>query len=487
MELQRWLTLLSGLVEGLLFTGISFGWVSLVFVLRVEGYFRQPCFNSTTEEGMAPTECTEQDQQLSQVMTVACICNTLTRFPIGYILDRYGTTVTRLIAMLLFITGTLMITLSSPETSVLLYPALSCLMVSGAILYISNVQVGNLFYSYRSTIITIYSGTFDSSALVFLVVKLLYERGVSIRSSFLFLVVCSVFLFLRTIFLMPKTHIPHPLPEAFTYGFKCPTVNKRRDVENKSNKETLKNELVTQSQIQSKGQEVSFRSCVLSWLFLWHIVWVVIIVFCHVIFLSTVNPTLSRLAQNDQTLVSHYSNVFAFTQLCSVFFAPISGLIMDRHKRRPLAPGETKREAELSASILALVLTCLLCFFFYVCFTSTILPLQYLTFILQVACSSFFYGGHQAFVSIAFPMTHFGKISGIAMFVSGVVLLLQFPILRLIQHTLQGNQLLVNIGVVLASLLAFAHPVHVSIYCRNLASQRKCGQKEIKYSLGVGS
>lgn len=37
--------------------------------------------------------------------------------------------------------------------------------------------------------------------------------------------------------------------------------------------------------------------------------------------------------------VSHYTNAFAYTQLCAVLFAPVSGLIMDRHKRKPLAPG----------------------------------------------------------------------------------------------------------------------------------------------------
>lgn len=47
---QHWLTLLSGLVESLLVTGMAFGWASLVFVLKVDGYFAGYCDNATREE-----------------------------------------------------------------------------------------------------------------------------------------------------------------------------------------------------------------------------------------------------------------------------------------------------------------------------------------------------------------------------------------------------------------------------------------------------
>nr|XP_023867336.1 solute carrier family 43 member 3-like [Salvelinus alpinus] len=43
--------------------------------------------------------------------------------------------------------------------------------------YTTNAQVGNLFDSHRSTVISVYAGAFDSSAAVFLIIKFLYERG----------------------------------------------------------------------------------------------------------------------------------------------------------------------------------------------------------------------------------------------------------------------------------------------------------------------
>uniref|UniRef100_A0A671YXP2 Solute carrier family 43 member 3a n=1 Tax=Sparus aurata TaxID=8175 RepID=A0A671YXP2_SPAAU len=458
----RWLTLLSGLVENLFFGGIVFGWDNAVSI-----------------------DCSGQDEHFSRVMSVASIGNTAMRFPIGYIFDRYGTAATRLIAISLYTTGTLFIALSNTETSLLLYPALSCILTAGTILYITNSQVGNLFDSYRSTIITLYNGAYDSSAVVLLIIKLLSERGVCLQSSFLFLALCNIIHLLRTIFLMPRGHIPYPLPETFTYGIGCPVRRRGRGEAEEAKEEERQEADVKNDQKDKRAEDEmsalhllkNFRSCVLSWLFLWHLVWVVTILFCHIFFLTNVNPMLTQLANDDQALVSHYTNAYALTQLCGVLMAPLNGLIMDRHKGKPLDPGKTMREADLHSSCLALFLTSLQCFLLCVCFTCPILPLQYVTFVLQVLNSGFFYGGHHAFVCIAFPMSHFGKMSGLALSFAALALLLQLPFLHLIQHKLHGDPLYVNVGITVLSLLAFAHPVHVGLYCRKLAKLRKTEQE----------
>lgn len=47
LRVRYWLTLISGLFECLCFAGILFGWASLVFVLKSDGYFSYLCVNST--------------------------------------------------------------------------------------------------------------------------------------------------------------------------------------------------------------------------------------------------------------------------------------------------------------------------------------------------------------------------------------------------------------------------------------------------------
>ncbi len=45
------LTLATGLLECLCFAGVVFGWASLVFVLKTDGYFSDLCINATDASG----------------------------------------------------------------------------------------------------------------------------------------------------------------------------------------------------------------------------------------------------------------------------------------------------------------------------------------------------------------------------------------------------------------------------------------------------
>lgn len=47
---------------------------------------------------------------------------------------------------------------------------------------------------------------------------MLYGHGLSLRTMFLFMAACSAWHLLRTLFLMPRTRIPYPLPPAYNYG-----------------------------------------------------------------------------------------------------------------------------------------------------------------------------------------------------------------------------------------------------------------------------
>uniref|UniRef100_A0A8C7JNZ7 Solute carrier family 43 member 3a n=1 Tax=Oncorhynchus kisutch TaxID=8019 RepID=A0A8C7JNZ7_ONCKI len=481
------LTLATGLVECLCFAGVVFGWASLVFVLKTDGYFTDLCVNRTTgPNSTVETDCSGQDEQFSLVFTVTSFMNNFLTLPNGFIFDRFVFFSTTEIQAELGLCC-LCVSLSLIALSMLLFPALSFIAVGGILFLITNIQVGNLFGSHRSTIITLYNGAFDSSSAIFLIIKVMYEGGVSLRSSFLILSVCSVIHLLRTFFLMPNTHIPYPLPEGFTYGvspgksnsYNVEEIEKTQETGMTSEGEGLAetDDMPLQpddgQQSEDSGKVASFRSCVQSWFFLWHLVWLSVMQLRHYLFIGTLNPMLNRLADNDSALVSQYTNAFAFTQLCGVLCAPWNGLIMDRHKGKPLAPGETDKEADLRSSSLSLFLTSLQCLLFSICASSPLLPLQYLTFILQVLNRSFLYGGNAAFISMAFPGVHFGKLYGLVMSLSAVVSLLQYPCFALVKGALGGDPFYVNIALTLLTLLAFIHPINIFYHCRKLTNQRE--------------
>lgn len=49
VRVRHGLTLATGLLECLCFCGVVFGWASLVFILKVEGFFGSLCVNTTGE------------------------------------------------------------------------------------------------------------------------------------------------------------------------------------------------------------------------------------------------------------------------------------------------------------------------------------------------------------------------------------------------------------------------------------------------------
>ncbi|NXN14537.1 S43A3 protein, partial [Indicator maculatus] len=431
-------TLLSGLLECGAFCGIIFGWASLVFVLKELHYFADLCQNTTTDHSgllvvpCVPADCSRQDKQFSLVFTIGSFMNNFMTFPMGFIFDRFGTTVARLIAISLYTGGTLLVAFSTPGLALLLFPAMSMLSVGGILLILTNMQVGNLFGKYRSIIITLYNGAFDSSSAIFLIIKVLYERGLSLRSMFLFLAACSAWHLLRTLFLMPRTRIPYPLPPAYDYGVWVP--------------EGLGVATALMPMSGGTAPGMPFGACVRSALFAWHVAWLSAMQLRHYLFIGTLNPLLEHLARGDPHLVSTYTNAFAFTQLCGVLCAPWNGLILDWHKRgrTPHPDGALGALADLQASVLSLVVTVAQCLLFSVCAAVPVLPVQFATFVLQVLSRSFLYGGNAAFLAIAFPAQHFGKLYGLAMALSALVALLQYPCVTLVQGPLGGDPFYVS-------------------------------------------
>uniref|UniRef100_A0A452R790 Solute carrier family 43 member 3 n=1 Tax=Ursus americanus TaxID=9643 RepID=A0A452R790_URSAM len=453
-------TLLTGLLECLGFAGVLFGWASLVFVFKTEHYFEELCEPDAGPMGnvTGSADCKAQDERFSLIFTLGSFMNNFMTFPAGFIFDRFKTTVARLIAIFLYTSATLTIAFSSAGSAPLLFLAMPMLTVGGILFLITNLQVGNLFGKHRSTIITLYNGAFDSSSAVFLVIKLLYERGVSLRASFIFLSVCSAWHVGRTFLLMPRGHIPYPLPPNYSYGQGAGQMGKQGGGN------------LSQDGGTGPGQPEprSFWRYVLSQRFACHLVWLSVIQLWHYLFIGTLNSLLTNLAGGDRALVSTYTNAFAITQFFGVLCAPWNGLLMDRLKQKyqKEAKGSSAMKVALSSAVPSLALTSLLCLGFALCASVPILPLQYVTFILQVISRSFLYGGNAAFLTLAFPSEHFGKLFGLVMALSAIVSLLQFPIFTFIKGPLQNDPLYVNVLLVLATVLTFVHPFTVYWECR---------------------
>uniref|UniRef100_A0A8C5WIJ9 Solute carrier family 43 member 3 n=1 Tax=Leptobrachium leishanense TaxID=445787 RepID=A0A8C5WIJ9_9ANUR len=458
MNCKHLLTLITGLIECMFFAGITFGWASLVFVLKNEKYFQDLCPASGNQSINATDSCPEQDEQFSIIFTVAAFLNNFMTLPCGFIYDKFGTLTSRLLAISIFTAATLFIALSNADIAVILFPALPLLTTGGILLMMTNIQVGNLFGSYRSTVITFYNGAFDSSSVVFLIVKVLYQNGVSLRATFICITCCCVWHIIRTLFFMPKAFIPYPLPEGYSYGLHCTKCNEAKFLDS-----TPSNGGEGSGTQEREASGSSFWRCARSSLFIFHFVWLSFMQLRHYMFIATLNPTLTRLSGGDPEIVSYYTNVFALSQCCGILCAPWNGIIIDRQKRKQNVSDSL---ADLKSCVVSLALTATQCMLFSISATLPMLPALYATFILQVLNRSFLYGGNATFLSIAFPAQHFGKLFGLMMSLSALVLVFQYPTFYIIRTYLHGDPFYVNIALLILGILAFIHPINVLRVCR---------------------
>ncbi|XP_078087642.1 equilibrative nucleobase transporter 1-like [Mustelus asterias] len=516
-RIKRYLTFASGLLECVGFAGVIYGWASLVFVLEEEGYFFELCqlLNNTSQQQVSVCKynCYPQFDRFHLIFTIATFTDAFPAFLIGFLFDQLGTMVTRLIGIFMYTTATLMIAFSTAATAALLFPAMCLLSIGGAIFLLTNIQVGNLFEQKRSTVITWYTGAFASAPIAFLLIKVLYEAGLSVKSMFLFISCLSPIHILRTIFLLPRTYIPYRIPEGYTYGFSCAKLGlmlsrerqpqhggdkmegerqeeregDRREGQEETEGDTGEREKETEAIISAESQpkraedfegneeEIpSFRSSVFSKLFLTNLVWLSILRLRHNLFIGTLNPMLTRLAVDRTGQASKMLNAFAITQFFGIILAPLNGLILDRHKRRtkPSDCAASDRLADLQSVVLSLALTVSQSILFSICAAIPVLGVQYLTFVLQVINNVFLYGCYLAFTTIAFPACHFGKVCGLGLTLSAVFALLQYPCFALVHGPLQGDPLYLNIGFIVLIALTYIHPINVYVHYKRESRQR---------------
>uniref|UniRef100_K7FFV2 Solute carrier family 43 member 3 n=1 Tax=Pelodiscus sinensis TaxID=13735 RepID=K7FFV2_PELSI len=494
---KRLATLLSGLLECMCFAGVIFGWASLVFVLKDMHYFEELCVPAANGTGngtqgpdsllgcgwerTSPPDCYCPASQV-------CMCDSL-----GLITkpDRSRPSMCLCVCCTHWCSLTRGACVPPAATALILFPAMCLLSVGGILFILTNMQVGNLFGKHRSTIITLYNGAFDSSSAIFLLVKVnLGSASRGLPAMFLFLSACSIWHLTRTFFLMPRWHIPYPLPSGYTYGLRCERQGCSSHLHEEQNQATHVWSQAREMLMPEKPSRAmagpghgeqqpakSFRACVFSKLFFWHLMWLSVMQLRHYLFIGTPNPlTVKEQAEGRVAEVSTYTNAFAFTQLCGVLCAPWNGLILDRHKRGKTKEGSAKGAvdplADLRSCVLSLAVTALQCVAFSVCASVPVLPVQYVTFILQVLSRSFLYGGNAAFLAIAFPLEHFGKLYGLVMGLSAVVSLLQYPCFALVKGPLGDDPFYVNIGLNIVILLAFVSPLVVLRECRRRAKEQ---------------
>ena len=474
MKLQIFFSIFTCYIEILLFSGEILGFPFLQYILEQEGYFHNLCHNSTIKSkitfrkttpnplNILKTTCKEQEASFDLVFTLGISSLTLFGLINGYILDRFGTWIHRVLPNILKSLGYVFLIVSTPSTSYLLYPFSILNSWSGINLLISNIQIANFAKSIRSTLITLMEGTFDSSVVVFFLIKIGYDYGIHFRLMLLILLSLTTFLWLKTFLLMPRKHVPYPLPEeGFQYGWKeIKCCNQQVDLNADQTKPLLShelNELNGENAIESSSL-ITFKDCLKNPLFWTNALFFSVNSLRLVFFNSSLLYWLKHIAGNG---VSKSTNIFGIFILFGIFFAPFNGFIIDGANKLLKSKETNDEDLVLKTSLISLTVT----YCFSVVFSlMTVIPSVYWSFIFYLLMRSFVYSGNASFIALNFPSYHFGKLYGLTFLIFGVVNFLHYALFRL---ALRYSFYFVNLSLLVAVLLTSVHLAAIYIKIRH--------------------
>eukprot|EP00297_Palpitomonas_bilix_P003132 CAMPEP_0113898984 /NCGR_PEP_ID=MMETSP0780_2-20120614/19734_1 /TAXON_ID=652834 /ORGANISM="Palpitomonas bilix" /LENGTH=578 /DNA_ID=CAMNT_0000891011 /DNA_START=106 /DNA_END=1842 /DNA_ORIENTATION=- /assembly_acc=CAM_ASM_000599 len=191
------LFLVLGVFQIVSIAGVVFGWPSLESL-----YLRRGVFNQTCNASTVAVECKDQDLKLGQIFLAGSWSVQGGRLINGIVYDRLGHHVGATVAGGTCLMGALMLAFSSNELP-LFIPGMFLLGWGGPLFQLIAQNGAALVPKYRTTIITIYSGLFNSSSYVFLIMNAVnLSFGVSdsvlflVFSGFIFLLFVMTFLFI---------------------------------------------------------------------------------------------------------------------------------------------------------------------------------------------------------------------------------------------------------------------------------------------------
>ncbi|KAL5019380.1 hypothetical protein ScPMuIL_005102 [Solemya velum] len=347
-EWKKYAAVAWAIVETLLFGGFVFGWASLVFVFKQEGIYADLCgghnrtetsslygesckinhtgavgnmsrcnltdFGNDVED--SPTICLAQDAKFNLAFTIAASVATVIAVIFGEIHYKLGTRITRILMMLMFMTGSLMLAFVSKENPWLVFPGSIFIATSGIVLMTTNVQVSYLLKKGQSTFVGILNGAFDSSSVLQLAVKIAFENGISRKSSYLFLTALHSMVAVSTFAFLPKMFITNTTD----------TEMKKPDGKNERNAH------ISSPEMSDRQSLPTLKACMLSATFLLHVFWMSTLQLGFQYFLSTLNFLLTRRFK-EENIVSHYTNVYALIMMGGCVFSVVAGIIYDWQRR----------------------------------------------------------------------------------------------------------------------------------------------------------
>jgi len=393
----------AAVIEYYFCTGLVFGWPTLSQIFINDGFFN--CDNVTVAEGEPP--CNQQ-LSLTMIFIRSSTAFSVTGFFAGMIYDKFGTTVARTIGNIGFFIGVGLIAIAEPGVSDNLIAIGTPIMAaSGITLMTTNFQIANFFETKKGFVMNLFNGSIDSSSSAALILLTIY-RALGYKTTWFMYGAIGFYLLARTLFLMPVSTVPSPLPEDYeleTPLKKCSGSKKEIDAEF---------DLVPKGE-EEEEEKISLKACLASPLYISCALFFIFNCFRVYFFLATMNFSTAEIIQQVNNVTHEEAKAeaagmaakFSVVQAMGLIFAPMNGYLVDTIIAK-LGP-----EGKFKAIAASTFFTTLLGLIFSVTAIIPIVSLQYVTFLISAMHRAFTFANNAALIGIMYPHEYFGTLFGL--------------------------------------------------------------------------
>ncbi|KAI3654086.1 hypothetical protein MP228_000805 [Amoeboaphelidium protococcarum] len=467
---SRLVLLSTSILFAFLCAGVVFGYQSFKDMAIDAGVYSYLCNSNNNNDDQVDAEngenlvCTEQKSRLDLIYTVAACVTNIMAIVIGLTLDRFGPRVTAAIGSLIFALGTVFMALSHPvaiggeegtESRLDLYfPGYSLLAVGGPFIFVSTLHVSKVFPRHSGLCMSLITGSFDASAIVFWLFDLVYRsqlmQSVSsgikkIQWIFGIYSVVPALALLWSLVIMPKRVLDstQQISDEEEEQIDVPS-NGEQDLDTqpllKDDDDNVKVEQRSANKIDDElGLGLYAKSAISqlkSTTFLWLVAFMCIYMVRLNMYISSAKEQLGRYIDSEDQLQQLHWWFGLLLPLGGVIAIPVSTYTLDH--------------LQLHYSFLTITALNLLS----AALSFTRHPAgQIINIIAFVTMRPLVYTVSNEFVGRAFGFKHFGIVYGLMTMISGVFNFSTYALNLIVINVTNGDYLLVNIGLYSASLL----------------------------------
>lgn len=373
------------------------------------------------------------------------------------------------------------------DTSIRIIPAIIILGLVGVPLRIANMQIADFFPLKRSTIITLFSGAFSASPVIFVLIKYGYDNwSLSYFWATFTLFLTSITLLPLNTFCLPRLSVrtrektllkrydeycakiealdlemnkgkPHfinnKMLKTITDQMNEQESNKLllQQPDNNANNTTKTPIIVNFSQFQREKEtvrkpnllkrifkpvktadnenELPLRVSLISISFLMHQLWFSWINTYMVLYSGSMALWLDRVTDDDREK-GQFTQTFGLVQVSALIIAPIAGDVIDRIVRRAqhIQDANGRRLMQAQSGFGPVLFTTLTLLGAVICrFFDTSIAV-YLSIAFITILRALFIAVASAYLRVRYPANHFNRLNGIMCTIGAFFSLLQFPL-----------------------------------------------------------